>query len=136
MKLCSRCKVEKEETEFTKDKTRSDGLHLMCKACKREHQNGRYAANPDYKVKRQAREQQRAKEFNALVNEAKSGGCIKCGESELCCLDFHHIDGGTKEGSIAERRNASLEWVRAEIEKCVVLCSNCHRKVHNGVIQL
>lgn len=136
MKLCSGCRTEKPVGEFTRDVSRADGLHRLCKQCKREHHNGRYAANPGYKAKRQAREQQRIERFDVIVNEAKADGCIKCGEKEPCCLDFHHIDSSTKEGSIAERRNASEAWLRAEIEKCVVLCSNCHRKVHNGILEI
>lgn len=136
MKLCSGCNTEKPTSEFTKDKSRADGLHRLCKQCKREHHNSRYAANPEYKAKRQARERVRVERFESIVLEAKAGGCIKCDEKEPCCLDFHHIDSSTKDGIIAERRNASEAWIRKEIEKCVVLCANCHRKLHNGVLKL
>ena len=63
--------------------------------------------------------------------------CIVCGEDEPCVIDFHHLDESTKEGSINRMRmNAKKADVLKEIEKCVTLCSNCHRKVHAGLINL
>lgn len=55
----------------------------------------------------------------------------KCGESHPSCLDFHH-ESGEKEFniSVAIEKGYSLIRVKAEIEKCEILCSNCHRKLH------
>lgn len=55
--------------------------------------------------------------------------CIVCGEKDIACLDFHHLKD--KEFNISnEIRNLSIENLKKEINKCVVLCSNCHRKLH------
>lgn len=63
--------------------------------------------------------------------------CQLCGEAESCCLDFHHIESDKKDFSVATRsRYTSLTKLKEEIDKCVVLCSNCHRKVHAGIAQL
>ena len=58
--------------------------------------------------------------------------CAQCDESHLGCLDFHHLDSTRKEVGVSElvNRGHSRERVLAEIEKCIVLCSNCHRKEH------
>lgn len=58
--------------------------------------------------------------------------CTKCPESDPRCLDFHHEDPKQKSVSIARihRMGWSLEKVQKEIDKCIVLCSNCHRKEH------
>ena len=57
--------------------------------------------------------------------------CIKCGENHIACLDFHHRDPNEKEMGISY---TLYKWgkkrIMAEIEKCDVLCSNCHRKFH------
>lgn len=60
-------------------------------------------------------------------------GCELCGEDDPCCLDFHHLDPDEKIGSVANliSEGATLAFVLEEVEKCVVLCSNCHRKEHN-----
>ncbi len=63
--------------------------------------------------------------------------CVVCGESEACCLDFHHKDPNTKDAEVSRMaRTHGVYKLQQELLKCVVLCSNCHRKVHAGLIQL
>lgn len=52
-----------------------------------------------------------------------------CGESDISCLDFHHIEG-KKGGDIYPTRATNRKRFEKEISKCVVLCANCHRKLH------
>lgn len=58
--------------------------------------------------------------------------CGTCGENHPACLDFHHKDEKDKYGSVAQMVSAGYckEKVLAEIAKCSILCSNCHRKYH------
>jgi hypothetical protein len=69
-----------------------------------------------------------------LVVEAKSGGCTRCGEKDLRCLDLHHLDAGEKEFGVSEavQRGWTPARVAEEIAKCIVLCANCHRKEHSA----
>ena len=63
--------------------------------------------------------------------------CLICSESEYSCLDLHHLNPADKEYAIAVSvRQMSFEKLMKELSKCVVLCANCHRKVHAGIIQL
>jgi hypothetical protein len=57
-------------------------------------------------------------------------GCTKCGIEDPRVLDFHHVRD--KEFSISEyyHYHFSLEKVKMEIEKCIVICANCHRVLH------
>jgi hypothetical protein len=61
--------------------------------------------------------------------------CSKCGESDICCLEFHHVDSSTKEENIARSVTGgwSIKRIEREVAKCIVLCANCHRKLHRGV---
>lgn len=60
--------------------------------------------------------------------------CAKCGENHPACLDFHHLDPEKKELTIAsDMRRYSKETLLAEIDKCIILCSNCHRKEHYNI---
>jgi hypothetical protein len=52
-------------------------------------------------------------------------GCQNCGVNDFRVLDFHHLRD--KEGSISSGRFWGLGRILKEIEKCSVLCSNCHR---------
>lgn len=74
----------------------------------------------------------RAKVLQFLRKYKQRAGCRLCGEnSSADVLDFHHIHPGAKKMSITEMaRSTGLFNILEEIEKCVVLCSNCHRKMH------
>ncbi len=62
----------------------------------------------------------------------KNLSCEKCGESDSVCLDFHHKDKETKNGNISDmiKDFGNNEIILKEIKKCIVLCANCHRKIH------
>lgn len=68
-----------------------------------------------------------------LVEEA-GGCCVLCGFDEHpAALQFHHVDPATKSFSIGEGGlTRSLARVRAEAQKCVLLCANCHAQVEVG----
>lgn len=66
-----------------------------------------------------------------LLDDARVGGCIRCGEKDVACLDFHHRNGKEdKLGHIGVIRKFGRDRILAEIAKCDVLCANCHRKHH------
>ena len=62
-------------------------------------------------------------------------GCLICGEDCPTCLGFHHYNDDKEEAvSQLAARGMARELVQQEIEKCIVLCHNCHSKVHAGLI--
>jgi hypothetical protein len=57
-------------------------------------------------------------------------GCTYCDENDPCCLDLHHTDSNQKENEVSNLMGRSFEgWLR-EANKCIVVCANCHRKIH------
>lgn len=98
----------------------------------------RFGNQPQYRCRRcnserVAARRRRVKEI--LVREA--GGCCRlCGyDRSLAALHFHHLDPGQKAFGIAHRGvSRSLARARAEVEKCVLLCSNCHAEVEAGLV--
>lgn len=70
--------------------------------------------------------------------EYKGGKCIICGYNKcVAALDFHHIDPTTKSFGISVTGNTrSWEKVKQELDKCALLCSNCHREVESGFTNL
>ena len=64
-----------------------------------------------------------------VINSLKKS-CQICGERDPRCLDFHHRNPSEKTVGIAWGR-AGLDTLLKEIEKCDVLCANCHRKLHS-----
>lgn len=65
-----------------------------------------------------------------LLEYKQTHPCTRCGEADPACLDFHHTDPAVKEFNVARAGGKSLKKCQVEIDKCVVLCSNCHRKLH------
>jgi hypothetical protein len=61
-----------------------------------------------------------------LQDYKKTLQCVCCGNSDFRVLDFHHCKG-KKEFNVSEMTNTSKKMLLAEIEKCEVLCANCHR---------
>lgn len=66
------------------------------------------------------------------------GKCVVCGYSrDIHALDFHHIEEATKEFGLSDRgMTRSWEKTEREVRKCALLCANCHREVHSGLISL
>ena len=74
--------------------------------------------------------------LRAWVREEKatSDGCVRCGESDVACLDFHHLDDVEKDLAVNEMvlMGRAKDAIRAEIERCELLCTNCHWREHNA----
>lgn len=87
------------------------------------------AANPERSRKTWVKNRTRKKEW---VQEYKRTlGCGLCPERHPVCLDFHHMDPALKDVNVSVAlAHWSIERLEAEIQKCVVICSNCHRKLH------
>ena len=113
-KICSKCGIEKPIDAFAfRDKKRGT-RRAECKQCISERQKKKYHDRKD------------------LLNEyKKEHPCIKCGETRFYTLDFHHVDPLTKTGTVARLAvESSGQRMWEEVEKCVVLCANCHREFH------
>jgi L-lactate utilization protein LutB len=66
--------------------------------------------------------------------------CIKCGENDAICLEFHHVDPRTKDGNPSEmlkKKGWTFERLHGYLAlTCLVLCANCHRKAHRHIKQI
>lgn len=83
----------------------------VCKACWNKQESERY---------------RKKKEFV----DAQKTQCKKCGDDRFYVLDFHHIDPNSKKFTIGQFKKGSFKKLQDEIDKCVVLCANCHREYH------
>lgn len=118
-KRCKCCKKEKPLSDFNKFWNKDKQTHMdICKDCEKD----KTRRNIDKKKE--------------IVNDLKSCGCVVCGEKDPCCLDFHHIDSEHKEFNMGSAWTKTDKRIVEEAAKCVVVCSNCHRKIHAGVIDI
>lgn len=76
----------------------------------------------------------RHSEIAALV-AARRLSCIRCGHAVAAALDLHHRDPTEKEFALWESSTRSLAAVQREMDKCDVLCANCHLEEHAASTQ-
>lgn len=66
----------------------------------------------------------------------KGGKCVICGyDTCIEALDFHHTNPEEKEFNIAGQHK-NIDTLKAEVDKCVLVCCRCHREIHAGLIKL
>lgn len=134
MKTCSACKQEKPLSEFYRSKNKPGGYAYLCKCCSDISNKKTRDKDPSkYFGFRNSYKQ----DIQEKVNQYKQDrGCQVCGENtHPSVLDLHHLDPSEKE---LDPASAKTSWSRflGEAEKCIVLCANCHRKVHAGILNI
>lgn len=130
MKKCGTCKNDLPLDDFAKNKTRKDGRNRICRACQKEYKDKHYLNNKSLYLARNKSRRKSLKEW--FTKYRLSLACVECGENHPATLDFHHLDKTTKKRNVATMvwNLNSISSVLKEIGKCVVMCSNCHRKLH------
>lgn len=131
MKKCTKCKQLKELKEFNKDNhNKKTGLAAYCRECVKKCGKEYYKSHilshknkaKDYKKK--------SKQW--FIDYKSTLKCSQCNENHPSCLEFHHLNPKLKENGIAKMvsNNVDKKLILKEIEKCIILCSNCHKKLH------
>lgn len=113
-KQCSKCKETKKLSDFY---VKTDGYpYCYCKTC----------------MNSKRVEYMRKNKSDAIAY--KGGRCEACGYNKhQDALEFHHKDPLKKDFSISRHRGASIDSIKSELDKCVLLCANCHRETHAGL---
>jgi hypothetical protein len=80
----------------------------------------------------------RRRRVKGILVEEAGGSCRLCGYDRCsAALVFHHLDPTIKEFGVAFAGMArSIDRLRAEVSKCILLCSNCHAEVESGISSL
>lgn len=120
MKLCIECNSELSGRQ----------KKFCCRKCKQ---------NWHYKDKTRQPNTYHSQSIRAFRRKLKfvkklGGKCKSCGYSKnLSALEFNHIDPSNKSFSLCSRKlsNTNLKELEKEVEKCELLCANCHREHHN-----
>lgn len=81
-------------------------------------------------------DEQRSLDTQAKLSAIKQSGCLLCLEKETTCLSFHHKDPSDKKFGVGQGTNRAWEVIAAEVAKCVILCKNCHAKVHANILSI
>lgn len=113
IKYCSRCKSDKPINEFYQRRGKEGGS-TYCKMC----------------TTKQTIERQRS--FKEKLVKYKGGYCEKCGYNKyIGALEFHHLDPTQKDFNISYGKGYSFnDKIKKELDKCILVCANCHREIH------
>jgi hypothetical protein len=116
-KQCTDCKTFKPLSDFYKSASHSFGLMCYCKSCFNKRAIRRW-------IKRK---------IDAITY--KGSKCQRCSlhlkDSHYAVFEFHHSDRTGKESDWSKLRLKSWETVKKELDKCLLLCANCHRIIHS-----
>ena len=109
----------------------------MIKECKK-HGLSEYSLRSDgrYRCKKCSVEQvtKRRRKLKILAVEYKGGKCSRCGYDKCVdALEFHHKDPSKKDYGIGMGCTRSWSLLKLELDKCELLCSNCHKEEHSEV---
>jgi len=82
--------------------------------------------------------QRRRHKVKQMAIDYKGGCCQECGYDKYNgALEFHHLDPNEKDFSLGYKGHCTAwEKVKKELDKCVLLCSNCHKEVHASLIKI
>jgi len=109
-------------------------MAYKCKTCGTEGKENfygshKYYCKPCWNAETHRRQKQK---FVDYLEEHRQGiKCERCGwDKGFWGLAFHHRDPSVKEFSIAKNRGKNAKDLKIELDKCDVLCHNCHAEVH------
>ena len=126
--ICTKCEEDKLPEDFPFRNKEKQIRNKVCKVCQRDYKNAYYSNN---KESHKVRNNKTRSKLRDILEEVKSKGCFMCPEKFKPCLEFHHLNGEDKLNSVGHLVTyGSQRLLLEEIDKCVLLCANCHRKVH------
>ncbi len=90
------------------------------------------------KEERKQKNYERVKSYRQKMKERlveyKGNECFFCGYNKcITALEFHHLDPTQKDFGISSYTNLKWDNIKKEVDKCLLVCSNCHREIHSGL---
>ena len=113
-----------------------EGSLKMCSICNKEYLYNRGTGSTTIQCSNCKVNERRHRIKKQLV-EYKGGRCIGCKYKKYVgALQFHHLDPNEKDFQISGSHCRNFEKLKKEVDKCVLLCGNCHSEVHAGIQML
>ena len=142
---CSQCKINywlKKYDLHTKSIPYNHATTFCCKHCgeidpskfyKRSRADGQLFRHSVCSKCENSIRGKRLHKWKAKAVEYKGGKCIMCGYNKcLGSLHFHHENGDLKSSNWRNLRACSFDKWKTELDKCILVCSNCHGEIHWG----
>jgi hypothetical protein len=126
---CSRCGESKPAASFAWHRRELGQRQTYCRPCQAEYKRQYYLANRERHIAAATRRKDAliAERMRFLVDFLRERPCVDCGERDPVVLEFDHLADKAFNVS-AGLRTHKWETVLREIDKCDVVCANCHRR--------
>jgi len=112
MKECTKCKQSKDDSEFYR---KGERLQSFCKECFNNYCAERWISRKKEAI------------------QSKGGKCEMCGYDKYYgALEFHHKNPTEKDVDWSKLRLRSKQKINEELNKCMLVCANCHREIHGA----
>jgi predicted HNH restriction endonuclease len=129
--LCIDCNIEKPLDKFYKINGDPNRRYKRCSSCETKHREANKTQEQKEKHKQWKLDWKRNRKKKLV--EYKGSICQICNTTgHPAIFDFHHLDPTKKEGLVTTR--SSYKKSMEEADKCILLCSNCHRLLHAGEV--
>lgn len=130
MKECFSCKKSSKLSSFPNDKAKHDGKSSYCFECKRRQESEYVDKYRSHRQKQWTQRKKRVIKATYLERNKylKTHPCVDCGEADIRVLEFDHLRDKVSNVSKMILRGNIWKTVLKEIEKCEVVCCNCHRR--------
>lgn len=124
MKVCTKCAVEKSESEFSSN---GDRLNSHCKKCRAQTYKQKYQQTPREQLRQRTKRQTDKARARALVNALKENPCTDCGQTyPFYVMQFDHLRDKSDNVGRLVGIGASDKKILDEVAKCELVCANCH----------
>lgn len=132
-RICNICRKELSLDSFAFKDKKKGSYQYHCRACNKIKCDEYYQNNKDKIISRSVKASKQKRDcFQTWKASLK---CQVCDESATPCLDFHHVDDSEKSFEICNHfAQYTPSDITREVNKCAVVCSNCHRKHHAGLL--
>ena len=117
-RFCPRCKNNVDTKKFYQRRGRENSS-TYCKTCTTDQTLDR------------------VRKLKSQMIEYKGGCCVRCGYKKYQgALEFHHTDPKEKDFNPSQLKKYSFDdRIKTELDKCILVCSNCHREIHDEIIK-
>ena len=136
--ICKACGIDKPISAFYTDKTVKSGLMSKCKECTKKRVKEYARKNKEhiseyhkqYHLTYKEEQKKQNAQYKRKIQDLKTP-CVKCGETRLYVIDFHHVNPSQKQFNINRKTSkTNFSIIENEASKCVSLCRNCHAEFH------
>lgn len=131
MKICDTCKIPKAYSEFNKNKSKKDGLNSICRECSGKRSRRYYKEKGEEHKKNVVERNKKNRKVlqDYILMHFKSNFCKDCENSDVRVLEFDHLPEFKKSKDISRMisDSVSINTLQKEMDKCEVVCSNCHK---------